>query len=132
MTTVTSAKELEKVLNDEISKVIVEVSQTVTEELIIETPRDTGWAKANWIPAIGGPGPSSNRSKATPSEVSASRRRQRGAINGLELFKLQTSATIYITNSLPYINRLNNGYSLQAPTAFVQQSITSGLKKVGS
>lgn len=38
---------------------------------------------------------------------------------------------IYITNNVPYINRLNNGWSRQAPSGFVERSITRGVKLRG-
>lgn len=34
---------------------------------------------------------------------------------------------IFIVNDLPYANRLNNGWSTQAPAGFVEQSIAQGV-----
>ncbi len=35
---------------------------------------------------------------------------------------------IYITNNLPYIRRLNDGYSKQAPAGFVERAVLIGRK----
>ena len=76
----------------------------------ISTPVDTGRARAGWTPSINVP------SSYVPPE---------GKYSMPSLPKLGTitvSDTVYITNNVPYMKRLNNGYSRQAPVRFVEQA----------
>ena len=88
------------------------------------TPIDTGWARANWAPSIGAPnlgpaprppdggasvGPQAAASAAGVAELAATYRLRRGPV--------------FISNHVPYIERLNAGHSRQAPPGFVQAAI---------
>ena len=114
-------KELEKFTEATMKKLVVEV----TANLIEETPVDTGWARANWVPQIGAPrlDPVSN-----PNDITSGPQ-ERGLADVIVGYKL-ARGSIYITNNVPYIGRLNNGTSIQAPRAFVQSSITKAIQKV--
>lgn len=88
------------------------------------TPRDTSWARANWVPNIGAP-----RTDPLGSYPG------RGGHAGPQLQEQDTLATrvllqyrlnmgaVYISNNVPYIGRLNEGSSGQAPAGFVQSAI---------
>lgn len=78
-----------------------------------ETPVDTGRARANWIPSIGAP---SGRTVDEPvtgdghaSEVFA----VLNAVNLVSKWKAGSGHSIFFTNNLPYIERLDDGYSPQ-------------------
>ena len=38
-----------------IERVVTKIRLDVTANLIETTPRDTGWARANWVPSVGRP-----------------------------------------------------------------------------
>ncbi len=86
------------------------------------TPVDTGHARANWVPSVSTPftaivdGSSSAAHDAGLAEVLA--------------YKLASGATLYLSNNVPYIRRLNNGWSEQAPALFVEACIARALAKV--
>lgn len=88
----------------------------------IGTPIDTGWATNNWwysdsVPATG-----------FASDVNAAKQRQDTDTQSIANFKLN-GQTVHITNNVPYIARLNNGYSNQTPAGFVDRAIlTAGIK----
>lgn len=89
-----------------------------TANLIEDTPRDTGWARSNWIPSIG---KQREDTDGSPEAVSQ-------AAQQLGIAQVATSYTlergpIYITNNVPYIRRLNDGWSKQAPAGFIQAAI---------
>lgn len=82
------------------------------------TPVDTGWARANWQPNIGGPARTTSGSRE--SVTSAAQNEGLGALVG---WRLASGAKIHITNNVPYIGFLNQGTSKQAPAGFVQAAI---------
>lgn len=43
--------------------------------------------------------------------------------------KYKVNDTIYISNALPYIQRLNDGWSTQAPANFIEAAIAVGKRK---
>lgn len=90
---------------------IVEALRQVT----ISTPVDTGRARWGWFLTINVP------SSETPPEgkYSAPKINERmQAIND----NFTISDTLYLTNNVDYIGRLNDGYSKQAPARFVEKS----------
>jgi len=81
------------------------------------TPRDTQWASSNWIVQVGSPfeGP-------VGSKADVSRDRQEAGIASMDLYHLSLG-NVWVTNSVPYVPRLNDGSSRQAPAGFVQAAI---------
>lgn len=88
------------------------------------TPVDTGWARANWIPSIGGePASEPTGSKTSVGSAEAALQGGLGSVLGYKLF----NGPVFITNNVPYIIRLNDGSSGQAPRGFVQAAITAAV-----
>lgn len=88
----------------------------------IGTPIDTGWATNNWWYSESGP------ATGFASDVNAAKQRQDADTQSIANFKLN-GQTVHITNNVPYIGRLNNGYSNQTPAGFVDRAIlTAGIK----
>ena len=112
---------LEGFVEDVMKKVTVET----TANLIEDTPVDLGWARANWVPQIGEP---RTTVVGTPNDVTSGPQ-ERGITEVITQYKMN-KGSIYITNNVPYIGRLNDGSSQQAPTAFVQSAIAKAIKKV--
>jgi hypothetical protein len=79
--------------------------------LVLRTPRDTGRAASNWIPTLEAPAQGTQepdnaaRTKAMVASIAAT---------------LPDFPSVWISNNLPYIQRLNEGHSKQAPAGFVQ------------
>lgn len=87
------------------------------QSLVIRiTPMDTGRAAGNWFVDAFSP----------PKKVDEGRRSavaMRENESRIESVKSIPWPTIYISNNLPYIGRLNDGYSTKAPAKFVETSL---------
>ncbi len=83
------------------------------------TPVKTGWARANWIPRIGG---ATMEAAGDPEAVGSAKAAQQVGLGSVLSYKL-VSGPVYISNNVPYILRLNEGSSQQAPAGFVQRAV---------
>lgn len=101
--------------------VVKRAALAIDKAVVFATPVDTGRARSNWRAALGGPFTSELE------ETSAM-----GAINQAEsvINARGPGETIYISNNVPYIQRLNDGWSAQAPAGFVEQAMTVGRRIV--
>lgn len=75
----------------------------IDSEIVAQTPVDTGRARSNWLPSINSPRNDTVEIGQKPEIISVA--------TGYKL-----DDTIFIANNLPYIERLNNGWSQQNPT----------------
>jgi hypothetical protein len=108
-----------------VSKLVRKVALTVQRDLVLATPVDTGRARSNWQVSVGGPStgeleaysPGKGGSSAGPNAQAAI------AAGEATIAKRQPGQDIFIQNNLPYIGRLNEGWSAQAPAGFVEASI---------
>lgn len=85
------------------------------------TPVDTGHARASWIPAVGAP----NLAEPIGTDGSLA---ARGAAQVMA-YKL-AQGTLYLSNVAPYIRRLNDGWSDQAPTMFVELAVARAMATI--
>lgn len=99
----------------------------IDQRLVLQTPVDTGEARGSWQVSVNKPIKSDTDSQDKTGSLTLSQSR---AI--IESSKTITYPTFYIRSNKPYIERLNNGYSAQAPANFVDKSITEGLNDVQS
>jgi hypothetical protein len=106
-------------------KVVRKVAMAIDQAVVMATPVDTGRARANWIAALNGAaeGTTDDKSKSGGSAIA----KAAGVIAGYDRDK---DAEIHITNNLPYIGRLNEGSSYQAPANFVSIATRQGVKAV--
>lgn len=105
------------------------LSLEVTANLIEDTPVDTGWARANWIPSIGSPAFSGEDRNS--NEVSAGSAKQQAGIAVLAGYSL-SMGPVFVSTGVPYMSQLNDGSSTQAPAGFVQAGIRRAIKEVSS
>lgn len=129
-------------MRDDIKRVKVDIRQSTAKEIIrlaldihgelIDnppqgTPVDTGWASANWWPAVG-TAPTGNIGTPEQGSVGGRQAQQAAGVAQVLSYTLST-APIYITNNVPYINRLNNGWSQQSPAGFVDRAVQVAVSK---
>ena len=119
-----------KAIDEAASKTAVDTALAIVGDLAYKTPVDTSQALSNWIvtldapateridPHYPGEGGSTQRSSA------AETLNQAKAV----LANKKPGQAIFITNNLPYIKRLNDGYSAQAPAGFVERAELLGRK----
>ena len=114
------------------SNAAVKVAETLVADLAYATPVDTSQALSNWIVTIGSPnvgtidphfyGEHGSTQKASAAQTIANAR--------AVLKSKKPGQSIFITNNLPYIRRLNDGHSGQAPAGFVERSVLIARKVI--
>ena len=104
-----------------IERVVTKIGLDVTANLIETTPVDTGWARANWVPSVGRP-ERNDPGVRDRSRVPGAQAKQ--AVGQAELLRYKLGrGKAFVTNGVPYIQRLNEGSSQQQPRAFVQRAV---------
>jgi len=98
-----------------LSECVMRISIEATANLVEATPVDTGHARANWVASIG--------SEVT-SEVTAGA--QEAGLSMLAAYDV-AQGHAFVQNNTPYIGRLDEGHSDQAPSGFVRVSIENAL-----
>lgn len=89
--------------------------------VVVNTPVDTGRARTNW--QMGSGTPATGTVDAVLGVAASFTRAQSTA-------QTHKQGSIFITNNLPYIGRLNDGWSKQAPANFVEQAAYSAWRTV--
>jgi len=121
-----------RALPQRVSNTAVAAALTVVQHLGADTPAYTSKAVSNWQTRL-------NTPAVTP--IPAFIAGIEGSTKGLSSQAMYTAALqtligkkprvdIYISNVLPYINRLNEGWSQQAAAGFVQSAVMMGRKRV--
>lgn len=99
---------------DRIDIVSRKIALEMFRRAILRTPVDTGRARGNWQTTIGAP------AIGTLKETDPSGRKAIANATTVGLtWRARTGASILLTNNLPYIERLEHGYSKQAPAGMV-------------
>lgn len=104
-------------------KEAIQLALDIHGRLVDETPKDTGWASANWVPQIGSRFPSV---VGSPESVDSSQ--AAAGIVKLAGWDLKKGPA-FISNNVEYIQALNAGHSKQAPALFVETIIQSEVAK---
>ena len=109
-------------------KALKRAGQAVAQAVVKFTPVDTGQARANWRAFIQQPLPQfAPQLGKTDRNGSATIEEMKSLIGSS---RLKPGQTIWISNVLPYIEKLENGYSLQAPGGMTTMAIQAGMKEL--
>ena len=108
-----------------VRRAAIKTDQTV----VVGTPVDTGRAKSNWLVSLGTPVFEENEA-FTPGEKGSTQFANEqaaiaqgiGVIGQWSIFR----GSIFITNSLPYIQSLEEGSSAQSPAGMVKRAVQAG------
>ncbi len=98
------------------SRAVRALSLIINQVIITETPVDTGHAKANWQVGISEP-IKSEIDEEDPAGTSTIER------NAAIIRQAPPGKDIILSNNVPYIHKLNEGSSSQAPEQFVQIAV---------
>lgn len=101
------------------ARVVTRLAVALTAELQETTPVDTGWARALWIPAVGQPDTTPRPRPVGDGAAPAPAGAGLSALAGYSI----GDGPVFVSNRAPYIRRLNDGHSKQAPRGFVQAAI---------
>ena len=105
-----------KLLDSDAAKFVSELVVFAFQAIISVTPVDTGNARGNWIPQIGGVTGRVIGSRTNPPPVQSD-----GPIRGWKVGR----GSITIHNSVEYIQSLDQGSSAQAPQGIVDPAIAA-------
>lgn len=113
---------IEKNSDEAVRRCALSVDATV----VLATPVDTGRARGNWQVELNAPavGATDNVSPSGREAIEQGKATIAGYKGGTK------EAAVHITNNLPYIGRLNEGHSAQAPAGFVEKAIEVGVQAV--
>lgn len=99
-----------------LEQAVVRVASIAREKLIERTPVDTGNARAHWLQTIGKPAdPATGLSPTVAS-----------AFADIVDYRLE-DGSIFVSNYVPYIRRLKDGWSDQAPAGWVEQAVSEAV-----
>lgn len=119
-----------KAIDNAASQTAVDTALAIVGDLAYKTPVDTSQALSNWQVTLDTPA-TGNISPHYPGLQGSTQRASAAETLNLAKAVLKTKKpgqAIYITNNLPYIKRLNDGYSAQAPAGFVERAVLIGRK----
>jgi hypothetical protein len=113
-------------LDDLVYEKIARVTLAVVRALTDATPADTSKAVSNW--RVG-----TDASAAIPAHYAGEQGSTKGASAAVALAQAEAAIRaakgakkLVVFNAVPYIRRLNEGSSLQAPAGFVEAAILRG------
>lgn len=135
MAVTSNRKSVMKELSAAVAKTLVALTANIQAELMEDTPVDTGWARANWVPSARAPVVRSlpefaiHEREMKAAAVPAAQTEQSSLTASFLSALLEQPVDMYITNNVSYIIDLNDGYSVKAPPGFVQMAIIRGMKK---
>lgn len=111
-----AAADVEPAVDDTLRKVALVANQTV----IMATPVDTGRARANWQVSVDAP--ITEQVESTDANGALQR--------NVQVIRDYRSGPIILQNNVPYIGRLNDGWSAQAPAGFVERALQAAANAV--
>lgn len=109
---------LEAFTERRVKGIILGIAANITEDM----PVDTGHAANNTVPSIGTPYGEVDGSNESPSRAA----QQAGVVSVATGYKLPQIG--YISNNVPYVPKLNDGWSQQAPAGFIQAGILRAIR----
>lgn len=98
---------------EKMNRIVRKIMLDVFKGVILKTPVDTGRARANWQATIGGPSSGTLDSEDKTGQMAIS-----GGSKAIAAMK--EFSPVFLYNGLPYIGRLENGWSGQAPAGMVK------------
>lgn len=102
-------------LKDEVLKKHKQIMFDLDFALVEETPRKTGRAKGNWIASI------NTAYKGVTTKLWKTN-------NTPAISSIKQPCISYLSNNLPYIQRLNEGWSKQAEAGYIEDIINRVVK----
>jgi hypothetical protein len=101
-----------RVAPEDVDRTVRAIKLELFRSVIMDTPVDTGRARGNWQATVGAPA-GGTLDSATATDALASVQANLGKLSDVS----------WLTNNLPYIARLEDGYSKQAPAGMVRRNM---------
>lgn len=113
MSTSRDVARVKRKLGENADRLLRGLALEATKRIVMRTPVDTGRARGNWNVSIGSVDQSTTERTDPAGTVTISQA-------GAKLRGAKFGDVIYISNGLPYIRRLEYGWSDQAPNGMVR------------
>jgi hypothetical protein len=115
------------------NKIKRKAALAIDQTVVLSTPVDTGRARSNWQVQLNSPNttvrsaysPGKKLGKGDSSNASAAI-----AQGSLVIGQSKPGDSIYVSNNLDYIAKLNAGSSAQAPAQFVEEAIDDAIAAI--
>lgn len=106
------------------------VALAVDAEVVVQTPVDTGRARSNWQASLNAPAAGTIEAYAPGKGGNTAGPNTQAALDQAKsvIAGAGQESEINITNNLPYIARLNDGWSAQAPAGYVRAGVLAGIR----
>jgi hypothetical protein len=117
------------------SVIVRKAALVIDQALVFSTPVDKGVARSNWRVSIGEPldGVIDAYAPGEKLGLSETQNAQAAIADGESVIgRHRQGESIAIANNLPYIERLNQGWSRQAPAGFINTSVAAAVTAVGA
>lgn len=110
-------KNFEKIAGERLDQVVQKTVLELFSNVLLKSPVDTGRFRANW-------NVSASRSDTSTSDDVDKSGASTISSAAIKINSYRAGPTIYITNALPYAQRLEYGWSKQAPAGMVRITLT--------
>lgn len=107
---------------DKIDQISKKIMIDLDNKVVVRTPVDTGRARGNWIPSVGA-------ATFTVTEVNDKSGQLSISASISAHMAAGKLAPMFLTNNLPYIQKLENGHSQQAPMGMAKLSVQEVAKQ---
>lgn len=117
-------QQLDKIIletENQIRAIVRATALAIDQAVVLATPVKTGRARSNWL--VGLDSPRTEIVDRTNPQLSLD-----DALKQISQYQLGQS--IFLSNNLPYIRRLNEGWSKQAPANFIEKAVEAGVQTV--
>lgn len=117
------------------------VAKSTLKLLVLKTPVDKGDARSNWRVSIGNQTFARIPAYAPGRHLGLGERANANAAIAIGFAKIEQlrpgrgnplGSALYITNNVPYIERLNAGYSKQAPPGYINDCVSKAKSVIGN
>lgn len=120
-------------VEENVNRIVRTVALVADRELVLGTPVDTGRARSNWIVSLGTPVTQEREPYSAGEKLGINEANNASSAMGQaqeEIARRRPGTDIYISNNVGYIGRLNDGWSAQAPSGFIQAAIKRAVNVV--
>lgn len=102
----------------------------IDQAVVLATPVDTSRARSNWLPNLDAPASGQIAPYVAGEKGSSAAASSEAAMDAAKAvakkYDGDRNRELHITNNLPYIAKLNEGSSTQAPALFVETAVAAG------
>ena len=126
MTTYADGLSVKVELTEFTAQEIRSIGLIADQRIVQASPVDTGLFKNNWLMSIGSP----STEIVKDEDLSGSKAIEQARAVVMS-YPLDALPDLWLVNNLPYAARLNDGWSEQAPSKFVEREIAKAVASSG-